>query len=179
VIGRLRAAGARDRAVRGRRRYTPVVGFRGWRALMSRGSAVAVAVTVSEILLCGSLDPLSASVPRAVFPNFHFFYFSLQAGRTNRAICAGSDKLLGSLGHSCPGIEARGFVFGPAIALAIGAKFIPLRKPRKLPGERFHDHACSVFLLLLNPSPHSALYPAVAFVDLVPSLWRHPDQVYV
>ncbi|KAF0893065.1 hypothetical protein E2562_021323 [Oryza meyeriana var. granulata] len=33
------------------------------------------------------------------------------------------------------GIEARGFIFGPAIALAIGAKFIPLRKPKKLPGE--------------------------------------------
>ncbi|XP_072979074.1 adenine phosphoribosyltransferase 2-like isoform X3 [Typha angustifolia] len=33
------------------------------------------------------------------------------------------------------GIEARGFIFGPSIALAIGAKFIPLRKPRKLPGE--------------------------------------------
>ncbi|XP_020085520.1 adenine phosphoribosyltransferase 4-like [Ananas comosus] len=33
------------------------------------------------------------------------------------------------------GIEARGFIFGPPIALAIGAKFIPLRKPRKLPGE--------------------------------------------
>uniref|UniRef100_A0A0E0KSH7 adenine phosphoribosyltransferase n=1 Tax=Oryza punctata TaxID=4537 RepID=A0A0E0KSH7_ORYPU len=32
------------------------------------------------------------------------------------------------------GIEARGFIFGPAIALAIGAKFIPLRKPKKLPG---------------------------------------------
>ncbi|KAI4376888.1 hypothetical protein MLD38_014596 [Melastoma candidum] len=31
------------------------------------------------------------------------------------------------------GIEARGFMFGPAIALAIGAKFVPLRKPRKLP----------------------------------------------
>uniref|UniRef100_A0A9I9CLP5 adenine phosphoribosyltransferase n=1 Tax=Cucumis melo TaxID=3656 RepID=A0A9I9CLP5_CUCME len=30
-------------------------------------------------------------------------------------------------------IEARGFIFGPPIALAIGAKFIPLRKPRKLP----------------------------------------------
>ncbi|OAY64272.1 Adenine phosphoribosyltransferase 2, partial [Ananas comosus] len=30
-------------------------------------------------------------------------------------------------------IEARGFIFGPAIALAIGAKFIPLRKPKKLP----------------------------------------------
>ncbi|KAL0904253.1 hypothetical protein M5K25_026336 [Dendrobium thyrsiflorum] len=33
------------------------------------------------------------------------------------------------------GVEARGFIFGPPIALAIGAKFIPLRKPRKLPGE--------------------------------------------
>uniref|UniRef100_A0A0A9E2V6 adenine phosphoribosyltransferase n=1 Tax=Arundo donax TaxID=35708 RepID=A0A0A9E2V6_ARUDO len=39
-----------------------------------------------------------------------------------------------------PGIEARGFIFGPAIALAIGAKFIPLRKPKKLPGEVFSEH---------------------------------------
>ncbi|KAF0906655.1 hypothetical protein E2562_012233 [Oryza meyeriana var. granulata] len=31
------------------------------------------------------------------------------------------------------GVEARGFIFGPPIALAIGAKFIPLRKPNKLP----------------------------------------------
>ncbi|XP_038695883.1 adenine phosphoribosyltransferase 5-like isoform X2 [Tripterygium wilfordii] len=34
-----------------------------------------------------------------------------------------------------PGVEARGFMFGPSIALAIGAKFVPLRKPRKLPGK--------------------------------------------
>ncbi|KAF6158187.1 hypothetical protein GIB67_014981 [Kingdonia uniflora] len=33
------------------------------------------------------------------------------------------------------GVEARGFIFGPPIALAIGAKFVPLRKPRKLPGQ--------------------------------------------
>nr|GMC54329.1 adenine phosphoribosyltransferase 1-like [Ipomoea batatas] len=32
-------------------------------------------------------------------------------------------------------IEARGFIFGPPIALAIGAKFVPMRKPKKLPGE--------------------------------------------
>ncbi|PAN38974.1 hypothetical protein PAHAL_7G210200 [Panicum hallii] len=37
------------------------------------------------------------------------------------------------------GIEARGFIFGPAIALAIGAKFIPLRKPKKLPGDVFSE----------------------------------------
>ncbi|CAN4077929.1 unnamed protein product [Withania somnifera] len=37
------------------------------------------------------------------------------------------------------GIEARGFMFGPPIALAIGAKFVPLRKPKKLPGEVFRQ----------------------------------------
>ncbi|XP_048230942.1 adenine phosphoribosyltransferase 4 isoform X2 [Ricinus communis] len=37
--------------------------------------------------------------------------------------------------HVLTGIEARGFIFGPPIALAIGAKFVLLRKPRKLPGE--------------------------------------------
>lgn len=33
------------------------------------------------------------------------------------------------------GIEARGFIFGPPIALGIGAKFVCIRKPKKLPGE--------------------------------------------
>ncbi|XP_052139349.1 adenine phosphoribosyltransferase 1-like [Oryza glaberrima] len=33
------------------------------------------------------------------------------------------------------GIEARGFFFAPTIALEVGAKFVPLRKPRKLPGD--------------------------------------------
>jgi adenine phosphoribosyltransferase len=31
------------------------------------------------------------------------------------------------------GIEARGFIFGSAVALALGAGFIPARKPGKLP----------------------------------------------
>ena len=33
------------------------------------------------------------------------------------------------------GIEARGFIFGPAIADRIGAGFVPVRKPKKLPAE--------------------------------------------
>ncbi|KAK6162884.1 hypothetical protein DH2020_002725 [Rehmannia glutinosa] len=33
------------------------------------------------------------------------------------------------------GVETRGFIFGPPIALAIGAKFAPMRKPKKLPEE--------------------------------------------
>ena len=34
------------------------------------------------------------------------------------------------------GIEARGFIFAPAVAYAIGAGFVPVRKPKKLPAER-------------------------------------------
>src|SRR5690349_23646740 len=34
------------------------------------------------------------------------------------------------------GIEARGFIFAPALAYALGAGFIPVRKPKKLPSER-------------------------------------------
>lgn len=31
------------------------------------------------------------------------------------------------------GIEARGFIFAPAIAYALGVGFVPVRKPKKLP----------------------------------------------
>ncbi len=31
------------------------------------------------------------------------------------------------------GIEARGYFFAPAVALALGAGFVPVRKPKKLP----------------------------------------------
>ena len=32
------------------------------------------------------------------------------------------------------GFEARGLIFGAPLALALGAAFVPLRKPGKLPG---------------------------------------------
>jgi len=34
------------------------------------------------------------------------------------------------------GIEARGFIFGPALAYRLGAGFVPVRKPNKLPAQK-------------------------------------------
>jgi adenine phosphoribosyltransferase len=36
------------------------------------------------------------------------------------------------------GIEARGFIFGPAVAYRLNAGFVPIRKPRKLPAQTAH-----------------------------------------
>jgi adenine phosphoribosyltransferase len=47
----------------------------------------------------------------------------LRANYQNAAV----DKVLG--------IEARGFIFAPALAYALGAGFVPVRKPKKLPAE--------------------------------------------
>jgi len=43
-----------------------------------------------------------------------------------------------STGHtidSVAGIEARGFIFAPALAYRLGAGFVPVRKPKKLPAK--------------------------------------------
>lgn len=37
------------------------------------------------------------------------------------------------------GMEARGFIFGAPVALALGAGFVPVRKPGKLPGETINE----------------------------------------
>ena len=49
------------------------------------------------------------------------------------------DRLCGHYAHRkvdiVVGIEARGFIFAPALAYRLGAGFVPVRKPKKLPAK--------------------------------------------
>ncbi len=53
------------------------------------------------------------------------------AGRVIDALAAFAEPLRPDL---VLGAEARGFLFGPALALRLGVGFVPARKPGKLPG---------------------------------------------
>ena len=46
-----------------------------------------------------------------------------------------SHRYLGRQVDLVAGIEARGFIFGPALAYRLNAGFVPIRKPKKLPAE--------------------------------------------
>ncbi len=56
---------------------------------------------------------------------------------------SGFNRVMESLKEACLpvecdlilGIEARGFMFAPVVAYALGKGFVPVRKPRKLPAE--------------------------------------------
>ncbi|XP_039165695.1 adenine phosphoribosyltransferase 5-like [Eucalyptus grandis] len=64
------------------------------------------------------------------------------------------------------GLEARGFTFGPAIALAMATKFVPLCKPRKLPAivcYGFTDYSLSP---TLGTTTSSAVSISVTFEGL-------------
>ncbi|MDA0366532.1 MAG: adenine phosphoribosyltransferase [Chloroflexi bacterium] len=52
---------------------------------------------------------------------------------TNDALAATARNLGATV---VAGVEARGFIFGVPVAERLGAPFVPVRKPGKLPGER-------------------------------------------
>jgi adenine phosphoribosyltransferase len=87
---------------------------------------------------CESLKSLIRGVPDFPKPGILFYDITtLLKDRTGFAqlIDALSEYYLERKVDLVLGIEARGFIFGPALAYRLNAGFVPIRKPKKLPAE--------------------------------------------
>ncbi len=83
-----------------------------------------------------SLKSLIREVPDFPKPGVNFYDITtlLKHGRGFRkTVDTLSDHYHGKPVDVVIGIEARGYFFAPAMALALGAGFVPVRKPKKLP----------------------------------------------
>ena len=84
------------------------------------------------------LKKLIREVPDFPKPGI-LFYDITTLLKDGEGLGAVMDGLIGPYkGHKIDtvvGIEARGFIFAPAIAYALGAGFVPVRKPKKLPSK--------------------------------------------
>jgi adenine phosphoribosyltransferase len=87
---------------------------------------------------CDHLKQLIREVPDFPKPGILFYdittllkdragFATLIDALSEHYICKRVDLVLG--------IEARGFIFGPALAYRLNAGFVPVRKPKKLPAE--------------------------------------------
>jgi adenine phosphoribosyltransferase len=89
-----------------------------------------------DILSMDELKKLIREIPDHPKPGILFYDLTtlLQDGRGFHTLV---ERLCEHYaGHSVDvvaGIEARGFIFAPALAFRLGAGFVPVRKPKKLP----------------------------------------------
>jgi adenine phosphoribosyltransferase len=93
---------------------------------------------MSELLVVPDLKKLIRSVPD--FPKPGILFYDITTLLKDRAGFRAVIDALKAHYASVPidvvvGIEARGFIFGPALAYALGTGFVPVRKPKKLPAE--------------------------------------------
>jgi len=85
------------------------------------------------------LKKLIREVPDFPKPGILFYDITtlLKVGDGFRAVIDGlREHYRGARVDAVLGIEARGFIFAPALAYALGVGFVPVRKPNKLPAER-------------------------------------------
>ena len=92
----------------------------------------------SSLSNCDFLKQLIREVPD--FPKPGILFYDITTLLKDKV---GFAKLVDNLGQRyigrrvdlVLGIEARGFIFGPALAYRLNAGFVPVRKPKKLPAE--------------------------------------------
>jgi adenine phosphoribosyltransferase len=93
---------------------------------------------MSDLLVLPDLKKLIREVPDFPKPGI-LFYDITTLLKDKVGLKAVIDALSEHYRHSgidvVLGIEARGFIFGPALAYALGTGFVPVRKPKKLPAE--------------------------------------------
>ena len=88
---------------------------------------------------CEHLKKLIREVPDFPKPGILFYDITtlLKDGQGFRQVIdALKEHYRGTEVDTVIGIEARGFIFAPALAYALGAGFVPVRKPKKLPSDR-------------------------------------------
>lgn len=91
---------------------------------------------MSKLINCESLKPLIRTVPNFPKPGILFYDITtLLKDKRGFAqlIDAFAAYYIGKEIDLVLGIEARGFIFGPALAYRLNAGFVPVRKPKKLP----------------------------------------------
>jgi adenine phosphoribosyltransferase len=84
------------------------------------------------------LKKLIREVPDFPKPGINFYDITTllkHAGGLRSTVDALAAQFEGTRVDAVVGIEARGFIFAPALAYHLGAGFVPVRKPHKLPAE--------------------------------------------
>lgn len=87
---------------------------------------------------CEPLKSLVRTVPDFPKPGILFYDITTLLKDKQgfaRLIDAMAEHYIGKEIDLVLGIEARGFIFGPALAYRLNAGFVPVRKPRKLPAK--------------------------------------------
>jgi adenine phosphoribosyltransferase len=82
------------------------------------------------------LKTLIREVPDFPKPGINFYDITTllkDSGGLKEVIDALCSHFSGQKIHTVAGIEARGFIFAPAVAYILRAGFVPIRKPKKLP----------------------------------------------
>src|SRR3954464_3151509 len=95
-------------------------------------------MATSPVTKCEPLKKLIREVPD--FPKKGILFYDITTLLKDKVgfatlINALSEHYLDSNVDLVIGIEARGFIFGPALAYRLNAGFVPVRKPKKLPAE--------------------------------------------
>ena len=116
----------------------PVAGLTSFQVQELNRELKMTTTTSTNAVDCDGLKRLIREVPD--FPKKGILFYDITTLLKDklgfaRLIDALSENYIGKEIDLVLGMEARGFIFGPALAYRLNAGFVPVRKPGKLPAE--------------------------------------------